>query len=118
MAIAKTLCARAGAVAALLLLALPSLAAANPGKGPTLVRRSGQFVIVHADGRDGRSTRQAVLRDGLTRTPVRAPADAKGTYSHFPFAIAWTNGKRVIRSFLPQGYRVDWWVSNNSPLDN
>jgi fibronectin type 3 domain-containing protein len=75
MAIAKTLCARAGAVAALLLLALPSLAAANPGKGPTLVRRSGQFVIVHADGRDGRSTRQAVLRDGLTRTPVRPPAD-------------------------------------------
>jgi len=50
--------------------------------------------------------------------PVRAPADAEGTYSHFPFAIAWTNGKRVIRSFLPQGYRVDWWVSNNSPLDN
>jgi hypothetical protein len=75
MAIAKTLCARAAGVAALVLLALPSLASANPGKGPELVQRSGQFVIVHADGRDGSSTRQAVLREGLTRTPVRAPAD-------------------------------------------
>ena len=75
MVIAKTLCARAGGLAALALLALPSLASANPGKGPELVQRSGQFVIVHADGRDGSSTRQAVLRDGLARTPVRAPAD-------------------------------------------
>src|SRR4051812_16813188 len=75
MVIAKTLCARAGGLAAVVLLALPSLASANPGKGPELVQRSGQFVIVHADGRDGSSTRQAVLRDGLVRTPVRAPAD-------------------------------------------
>ena len=75
MVIAKTLCARAAGLAALALLALPSLASANPGKGPELVQRSGQFVIVHADGRDGSSTRQAVLRDGLARTPVRAPAD-------------------------------------------
>jgi hypothetical protein len=75
MVIAKMLCGRAAAVAALLLLALPSLAGANPGNGPALVQRSGQFVIVHADGRDGNSTRQPVLRDGLAQTPVRAPAD-------------------------------------------
>jgi hypothetical protein len=75
MAIAKTLCARAAGAAALVLLGLPSLAGANPGKGPELVQRSGQFVIVHADARDGSSTRQAVLRNGLAHTPVRAPAD-------------------------------------------
>ena len=75
MAIAKTLCARAAGLAALVLLALPSLASANPGKGPELVQRSGQFVIVHADGRDGSSTRQAVLRDGLARKQVQEPAD-------------------------------------------
>ena len=41
MVIAKTLCARAGGLAAVVLLALPSLASANPGKGPELVQRSG-----------------------------------------------------------------------------
>src|SRR6266571_6281485 len=43
---------------------------------------------------------------------------AEVRYSHLPFAIAWTNDKRVTPSFLPQGYRVDWWVSSNLPLDN
>ena len=65
----------AGAVA-LALLALPQLALANPGTGPELVQRSGRFVILHADERDGGSTRQAMLADGLRETPVQAPAGA------------------------------------------
>jgi hypothetical protein len=74
MAIAKTLLARAAGAAVLVLLALPALAAANPGTGPELVQRSGQFVILHADGRDGSSTQRWVLADGLRHTPVRAPS--------------------------------------------
>ena len=35
--------------------------ARTPGTGPELVQRSGQFVILHADGRDGSSTRQPML---------------------------------------------------------
>jgi hypothetical protein len=64
----------AAAAAALALLALPQLASANPGRGPELAQRSGRFVILHADGRDGTSTRQAMLANGLRETPVRAPA--------------------------------------------
>jgi hypothetical protein len=26
--------------------------------------------------------------------------------------------KELHRLFLPQGYRVDWWASGNSPLGN
>lgn len=65
----------ATAAASLVLLALPSLARANPGAGPGLVQRSGQFVILQADERDGSSTREPMLVDGLRQTPVRAPAD-------------------------------------------
>jgi hypothetical protein len=60
--------------AALVLLTLPQIAAANPGTGPGLVQRSGKFVILHADGRSGRSFRQPMLANGLHETPVRAPA--------------------------------------------
>jgi chitodextrinase len=67
--------ALATVAAGVALLALPALAGANPGSGPELVRRSGQFVILHADGRDGSAIRQPMLVDGLRRTPVRAPGD-------------------------------------------
>src|SRR4051794_8551250 len=67
--------ALATVAAGVALLALPALAGANPGSGPELVRRSGQFVILHADGRDGSATRQPMLVDGLRQTPVRAPGD-------------------------------------------
>jgi hypothetical protein len=72
-AIAKTLCARAAGAAVLLLLALPALAAANPGTGPDLVQRSGRLVVLHADRSDGTSTRQWMLIDGASRVPVRTP---------------------------------------------
>ncbi|HET6173030.1 MAG TPA: hypothetical protein VFD90_10515 [Gaiellales bacterium] len=61
-------------VAILALLAIPPLSGANPGTGPQLVQRTGQFVILHADSRDHGSTRQWMLRNGLNYTPVRAPA--------------------------------------------
>jgi hypothetical protein len=75
MVIAKTLCARAAGAAALMLLALPSLAGANPGKGPELVQRSGRLVVLHADRPDGSSTQQWLLVNGGRRLPVRVPAD-------------------------------------------
>jgi hypothetical protein len=74
MAIANTLFARAAGAAVLVLLALPALASANPGTGPQLMQRSGQFVILHADGSDGSSTQRWMLADGLRHTPVRAPS--------------------------------------------
>src|SRR3954465_14401534 len=64
--------ALAAGAAGAALLPLPAFAGANPGSGPELVRRSGQFVILHADGRDGSATRQPMLVDGLRQTPVRA----------------------------------------------
>jgi hypothetical protein len=67
--------ALAAGIASLTLLALPSLVSANPGAGPELVRRSGQFVILHADGPDGSTTRQWMLASGSRHTPVRAPGD-------------------------------------------
>ncbi len=67
--------ALATVAASVALLALPALAGANPGTGPDLVRRSGQFVILHADGSDGSTTRQPMLVVGLRQTPVRAPGD-------------------------------------------
>jgi hypothetical protein len=73
MAIANTLFARAAGGAVVVLLALPGLASANPGTAPQLVQRTGQFVILHADGRDGSSTRQTMLANGLRETPVRVP---------------------------------------------
>jgi chitodextrinase len=75
MRIARTLLLRAVGAASLALLALPVAAAANPGTGPELVQRSGQFVILHADERDGGSTRQWMLVNGLEYTPLRAPRD-------------------------------------------
>jgi chitodextrinase len=63
----------AAAAAWLVLLALPHVASASPGTGPALVQRSGQFVVVHADERDGSSSQQPMLVDGLRHTPVRAP---------------------------------------------
>ena len=65
----------AASAACLALLALPQLASAGPGTGPALVQRSGQFVILHADERDGRSTRQATLVSGRRHTPLRLPDD-------------------------------------------
>ena len=65
----------AGGVAALALLALPTLVSANPGTGPELVQRSGRLVVVHADRYDGSSTQQWRLVAGATSLPVRAPAD-------------------------------------------
>jgi hypothetical protein len=65
----------AGGVAALALLALPSLVGANPGTGPELVQRSGRLVVVHADRDDGSSTQQWMLVDGTDALPVRAPAE-------------------------------------------
>ena len=62
-------------VATLALLALPSLAFANPGSGPELVQRSGRLVVVHADRADGGATRQWTLVQGASHVPVRAPAD-------------------------------------------
>ena len=62
-------------VATLALLALPSLACANPGSGPELVQRSGRLVVVHADRADGGATRQWTLVQGASHVPVRAPAD-------------------------------------------
>ena len=64
----------AGAVA-LALLALPSLASANPGAGPQLVQRSGRLVVLHADRLDGTSTRQWTLVSGSRHVPVRLPGD-------------------------------------------
>ena len=57
----------------LVLLALPALAAANPGTGPELVQRSGRLVVLHADHGDGTSTQQWMLVDGTNRVPVRTP---------------------------------------------
>jgi len=65
----------AAGVATLVLLALPSLAGANPGSGPELVQRSGRLVVVHADRADGSATRQWTLVRGAAHVPVRAPAD-------------------------------------------
>lgn len=63
----------AAAAAWLVLLALPHVASASPGTGPALVQRSGHFVVVHADERDGSSSQQPMLVEGLRHTPVRAP---------------------------------------------
>jgi hypothetical protein len=65
----------AAGAASLALLALPVLAGAHPGVGPHLTQRSGQFVILHADERDGGSTHQPMLVRGLQYTPVQAPDD-------------------------------------------
>jgi hypothetical protein len=65
----------AAGVAALALLALPSLVSANPGAGPELVQRSGRLVVVHADRNDGTSTRQWTLVRGASHIPVHAPDD-------------------------------------------
>jgi hypothetical protein len=65
----------AGGVAALALLALPTLVSANPGTGPELVQRSGRLVVVHTDRYDGSSTQQWRLVAGATSLPVRAPDD-------------------------------------------
>ena len=65
----------AGGVAALALLALPSLVSANPGTGPELVQRSGRLVVMHADDLDGSSSGRWVLTNGLRQLPVRAPGD-------------------------------------------
>ena len=71
----KSRVALAAAIASLVLLAIPSIAGANPGTGPDLVRRSGQFTILHADMLDGSSTREPMLVDGDRQTPVHAPGD-------------------------------------------
>ena len=65
----------AGGVAALALLALPSLVSANPGTGPELVQRSGRLVVLHADRDDGSSTEQWRLLTGARSLPVRVPGD-------------------------------------------
>jgi chitodextrinase len=67
-------CSLAAGVAALALLALPALAAANPGTGPELVQRSGRLVAVHTDRLDGSSSQRWVLENGLHQLPVRMPA--------------------------------------------
>ncbi|HMG99339.1 MAG TPA: hypothetical protein VK546_10490, partial [Gaiellales bacterium] len=61
----------AGGVAALALLALPTLVSANPGTGPELVQRSGRLVVVHAHRYDGTSTERWALVRGATSLPVR-----------------------------------------------
>jgi hypothetical protein len=65
----------AGLASLVVLLVIPSIAGANPGTGPDLVRRSGQFTILHADMLDGSSTREPMLVDGDRQTPVHAPGD-------------------------------------------
>jgi hypothetical protein len=65
----------AGVATALLLLALPSLASANPGTGPELVQRSGRLVVLHADRNDGTSTEQWMLEKGASHVNVHAPPD-------------------------------------------
>ena len=64
----------AAGVATLALLALPTLAAANPGNGPELVQRSGRLVFMHMDRLDGSSSQRWVLENGLQQLPVRMPA--------------------------------------------
>jgi hypothetical protein len=65
----------AGVATTLLLLALPSLASANPGNGPELVQRSGRLVVLHADRYDGTSTEQWMLVNGAKHVAVHAPDD-------------------------------------------
>jgi hypothetical protein len=65
----------AGVATTLLLLALPSLASANPGTGPELVQRSGRLVVLHADRNDGTSTEQWMLVNGASHMNVHAPQD-------------------------------------------
>src|ERR1700710_1632355 len=65
----------AWAATALALLALPSLASANPGTGPELVQRSGRLVVVHGDNRDGTSSEQWTLMSGASHLAVHAPDD-------------------------------------------
>ena len=65
----------AAGVATPALLALPSLASANPGTGPELVQRSGRLVVVHADRADGTSSEQWTLVNGASHVRVRAPDD-------------------------------------------
>ena len=76
----------AAGVATLALLALPTLAAANPGNGPELVQRSGRLVFMHMDRLDGSSSQRWVLENGLRQLPVRnrpasgsIPARASGS---------------------------------------
>jgi hypothetical protein len=64
----------AAGVATLALLALPALAAANPGNGPELVARSGRLVFMHMDRLDGSSSQRWVLENGLHQLPVQMPA--------------------------------------------
>ena len=64
----------AAGVATLALLALPTLAAANPGNGPELVQRSGRLVSMHMDRFDGSSSQRWVLENGVRQLPVRIPA--------------------------------------------
>ena len=65
----------AGVATTLLLLALPSLASANPGTGPELVQRSGRLVVLHADRNDGTSSEQWMLENGASHVNVHAPDD-------------------------------------------
>jgi hypothetical protein len=74
MPIAKRLSACALTASALVLLALPALASANPGNGPDLVQRSGRLVFLHQDRADGSSSQQWMLASGTSHLPVRAPA--------------------------------------------
>ena len=64
-----------GAVAvASLLLALPGRRPQIPASGPELVARSGQFVILHADNRDGSATRRRCSSTACDRRPFKRPA--------------------------------------------
>ena len=72
MVVRSRLCLIPGIVL-LALLALPQLALAKPGGGPELAQLSGRFVVLHADERDGASTHEPMLVNGLGETPVRTP---------------------------------------------
>jgi hypothetical protein len=63
----------AAGFATLALLALPSLASANPGSGPELVQRTGRLVIVHADRPDGTASNHWALVTADRHVPVEFP---------------------------------------------
>jgi hypothetical protein len=99
--IARSRRALATVAASLVLLAVPAIAGANPGTGPELIRRSGQFVILHADGRDGSATRQPMLVNGLEQTPLKAPDDVWiEPGSHVRLEGTMQNGTLVLRDTL------------------
>jgi hypothetical protein len=103
----------AAGFATLALLALPSLASANPGSGPELVQRTGRLVIVHADRPDGTASRHWALVTGDRHVPVEFP----GSVSAQPGAQMRLQGAMVGESLAVADSLTSVAQLAASPLD-